>query len=595
MFHVKRFREVIIMAYVVPNSNLQLFKGIKLDNRYMDTIYFANESAQNNWFSARVFKNYTGMMYRRNTSKSVKIEADATELYGVTYMRFKNTRTGSKWFYAFVNGIDYVNENTAIVYYEIDVMQTWFMQGGRVEPCMIIREHVNNDTMGTNVEPEPVSSECYTMDFIGKTGLFEDSEHAGEIRDSWGAVMVTSAEPNFNPQDPEHSDPLVNNEMIIGTKTTVIDDASQLPSKLMDIIEDTLGSWDKSEQKADILDLFMFPNAFNNVATTRNKYDVPIIMPQSYTTPTDPYTPKNNKLLTYPYNFLYVTTKNGEAREYRWEYFPNPLATNPVFKVYGNNLGGGTIMCYPYIYNGVTENQNEKLVMENFPKIPFVYDAYQAWIASGCRTKLENEETLTYIKGISNGVANVIGGVTNTAGGFFNTGVGAVTLGETHSLTSLNQTLGGINQMAKGIASIPTTFADVQEATNKISYQWKDARYAPNIPVGKATPNLQYSLVQLDFYFYNYHVRPREARHIDDFFSMFGYAINKVKAPNLTGRQYWNFVQTQNSVISGDMPATSRAAIGRIFDGGITFWHNGDQVGNYAQSITNDSINNPIV
>ena len=34
------------MAYVAPNSTLQLFKGINLDNRYLHTIYFANATAQ---------------------------------------------------------------------------------------------------------------------------------------------------------------------------------------------------------------------------------------------------------------------------------------------------------------------------------------------------------------------------------------------------------------------------------------------------------------------------------------------------------------------------------------------------------------------
>ena len=90
-------------------------------------------------------------------------------------------------------------------------------------------------------------------------------------------------------------------------------------------------------------------------------------------------------------------------------------------------------------------------------------------------------------------------------------------------------------------------------------------------------------------------MRDDEAKRIDDFFSCYGYAINKVKAPNLTGRQYWNFVQTENAVIAGNMPASSKDAISRIFDSGITFWHNGDNVGNYAISVTNDTINNPII
>ena len=72
-------------------------------------------------------------------------------------------------------------------------------------------------------------------------------------------------------------------------------------------------------------------------------------------------------------------------------------------------------------------------------------------------------------------------------------------------------------------------------------------------------------------------------------------AMLSIKLKLQTGRQYWNFVQTKGAIIAGNMPSSSKEAIARIFDGGITFWHNGDNVGNYALSTSNGSINNPIV
>ena len=35
----------------------------------------------------------------------------------------------------------------------------------------------------------------------------------------------------------------------------------------------------------------------------------------------DGYAPRNNKLLSYPYNFLYVTNNQGNSAIYRWEFF----------------------------------------------------------------------------------------------------------------------------------------------------------------------------------------------------------------------------------------------------------------------------------
>ena len=112
------------MAYVQPNSIVQLFQGINLDNRYLHTIYFASEAAQNNWFTGKVYKSYQQQSYTRYTRNQIKIKDDATALFGCTYLRFMNTRSNSKWFYAFITGIEYINEGTTLVTYEIDVMQT---------------------------------------------------------------------------------------------------------------------------------------------------------------------------------------------------------------------------------------------------------------------------------------------------------------------------------------------------------------------------------------------------------------------------------------------------------------------------------------
>ena len=162
------------MAYVQPNSVIQLFQGINLDNRYMHTIYFANESAQNSWFTGKVFKTYQGQSYTRYTKNQIKIKDDATSLLNCTYMRFMNDRTVDKWFYAFITSVEYVNENTALVTYEIDVMQTWFIQNGTLLPCYIERQHVLDDTFSTNLEAEPVGSEVYDFTEISVDDVASD-------------------------------------------------------------------------------------------------------------------------------------------------------------------------------------------------------------------------------------------------------------------------------------------------------------------------------------------------------------------------------------------------------------------------------------
>lgn len=159
-----------------------------------------------------------------------------------------------------------------------------------------------------------------------------------------------------------------------------------------------------------------------------------------------------------------------------------------------------------------------------------------------------------------------------------------------------------LSSVASGLLGAPASVAGaalgVYSAAKKLDYTFKDARYMPNQIVGSPTAGLMVAHKLEGMYFYHCHVHDSEARKLDEFLTMYGYAVNRVKVPNLIGRQYWNFVKTNGSSISGDMPASAMANICRILDGGIFFWH-GDYVGNFHigyNSATNKQvITNPVV
>jgi hypothetical protein len=68
---------------------------------------------------------------------------------------------------------------------------------------------------------------------------------------------------------------------------------------------------------------------------------------------------------------------------------------------------------------------------------------------------------------------------------------------------------------------------------------------------------------------------------LENFFNMFGYKVNKVKIPNFHTRWYWNYVQTSNCNILGNINNEDLDELKKVFDNGITLWHT-DDVGNYA-------------
>ena len=79
-------------------------------------------------------------------------------------------------------------------------------------------------------------------------------------------------------------------------------------------------------------------------------------------------------------------------------------------------------------------------------------------------------------------------------------------------------------------------------------------------------------------------VREEYAKIIDQYFSMYGYSINEVKLPNITGRSNWNYVKTIGANIEGDIPEGDINEIKSLFNNGITLWHNTSTYLDYSQN-----------
>ena len=90
------------------------------------------------------------------------------------------------------------------------------------------------------------------------------------------------------------------------------------------------------------------------------------------------------------------------------------------------------------------------------------------------------------------------------------------------------------------------------------------------------------------FTFYPMSIKAEYARICDQFMSMYGYRVNTVKVPNITGRRNWNYVKTIGCYIDADIPQTDLDEIKSLFNNGVTFWHNPATFADYTQN--NDII-----
>ena len=148
--------------FIIPNSTIVLYKNIDVDKDHQHTIYFENRAAQDLYFTnpSRMVYTFFEYSYIRET-RSIRVGLDAVngiyyaDLYRCNYLRFKNTSFYDKWFYAFIDKIEYVNNNCAEIYFTIDPMQTWLIGVDWFsDDCYIEREHSVTDNIGDNLIEE---------------------------------------------------------------------------------------------------------------------------------------------------------------------------------------------------------------------------------------------------------------------------------------------------------------------------------------------------------------------------------------------------------------------------------------------------------
>ena len=310
-------------------------------------------------------------------------------------------------------------------------------------------------------------------------------------------------------------------------------------------------AYDRDENGNEIESIFLAPKEFFQGAKKVAGTGITIYVPANTsslsnlldtTTITRPsklngYTPKNNKLFTYPYSYVYVDNNTGISSEFRYEDFAN---ASPKFFMAGALGQGCTVKLCPVSYNGYTANTEVfeyGLIGAKYPICAWKKDSYTNWLTQNAVN-------------LSVGIASDIVGL----------GTNVVT----------GNALGAANSLLSGIGG---TMGQIHAA-----------KAAPDQAKGNTNSSDILPAWQRYFTVDCMSIRAEVAQIIDEFFTMFGYKVNRVKIPNITGRANWNYVKTIGCYIEADIPQDDLQTIKDMFDKGVTFWHNPATFMDYSQN-----------
>ena len=149
-------------TYIAPISRLKLLSKCPLVKGDENTLFFENSDEQYRYFNALtiITGDLTNIQYQRYKSNVVKVQVDFARCLTVNYMMFQNSQAGAggnKWYYAFVDKVEYVNPKTTRIYYTLDPLQTYlFNYKNGFKNCLVERQHSEIDNIGSNIEPENI-------------------------------------------------------------------------------------------------------------------------------------------------------------------------------------------------------------------------------------------------------------------------------------------------------------------------------------------------------------------------------------------------------------------------------------------------------
>lgn len=213
--------------------------------------------------------------------------------------------------------------------------------------------------------------------------------------------------------------------------------------------------------------------------------------------------------------------------------------------------------------------------------------------------------SISAIGGLSGGIASALtGNIGSAVGSLVGAGLGigqtamqnqintkqtnmqnANALANANAQASANSQSTAIGNQLRQLTTQYQNQTNIQNAMDSYNARIHDAQAtADSIVTGSNDLMRQIALDLNTFVLYVYRPTDEYKQKLEKIWNMRGYATNTIDYPNLRSKVSWNYIQTVKCNIKGtNIDPNDLEKIKRVFDNGITLWHN-KNVGDYSQN-----------
>ena len=292
---------------ITPDTNIRILKlPFEIDNK--NQLTFSNVNEQTKFFESLNNIEIDECYYQRKDN-IIMFPEHIDKIIQYNYVMYKNEYYTNKWFYAFIDKMEYENEGTTKIYIKTDVFQTW--QFDIIYKKMFVeREMVTDDTIGLHTVPEGLELGEYICDEIRYYNGLDDFVYI---------IRVTE---------------FLNGEKPLATNFGGVVSAggAYICSTVNEVVNIIQGYSAKGKEDS-VISVYMCPRVFVNNSNSTNEYsgqNSPIYEEFTLEKPTslNGYVPVNKKLLTFPYCFLNLSNNNGSSNTFQYELFNDEIKFN---------------------------------------------------------------------------------------------------------------------------------------------------------------------------------------------------------------------------------------------------------------------------